>query len=454
MKSQLPRTRRAPTRLLAGLIALLSLGVLSAPAAAQTLEIEPRPRMSDSSSTARTTEGGWVGLEVTPSGTVPTGDVTLTCRATLRGGTSDVRNLQKSELRASATATEPLQESDPLPTVTLTFNAANWSAPQFCAFWTYDDLIQRGTNVGAEAGQRWFLVGAQQSDINGDATIRYHAGQDGTGTYRAVVNQNDATPTGPNTLRFFAVGDSVAEGRSAWFDMVLSQPIASGLSIPYTITPAASGGAGITAADFTADATGNQLTGAFTIAANNLRNNDRQRIEIADAGGTSESAETFTVTLGLPTIGGGSLAPSLIFLQTSADKTILADDATDPAAATISLAASATEVDEGDSVDLTFTLSQAYSGEIRFRYRITGTGISDDDFIRSVTGLNLNQFDIIPAGQLSVTVPLHVLVDGAAEAAETMTVEISDTGSMSGVGDGRWPSRANPPLARHSSAHT
>ena len=420
----------------------------AAPAAAQTLEIEPRPRMSESSSTARTTEGGWVGLEVTPSGDTPTGDVTLTCRATLRGGTSDVRNLQKSELRASATATEPLGASDPLPTVTLTFNAANWGAPQFCAFWTYDDLMQRGTNVGAEAGQRWFRVGAQQSDINGDATIAHHPGQDGTGTYRAVVNQNDATPTGPNTLRFFAVGASVAEGRSAWFDMVLSQPIASGLSIPYTITPAASGGAGITAADFTADATGNQLTGTFTIAANNLRNNDRQRIEIADpGGGTSESAETFTVTLGLPTIGGGNLAPSLIFLQTSADKTILADDATDPAAATISLAASATDVDEGDSVDLTFTLSQAYSGEIRFRYGITG--IDNDDIIGDAG----NHFGIVPANQLSLTVPIHVLVDGSAEAAETMTVEIHMAGSNLD-GTTRWPSRANPPLARHSSAHT
>ncbi|MDD9856632.1 MAG: hypothetical protein OXU96_01060, partial [Gammaproteobacteria bacterium] len=356
----------------------------------------------------------------------------------------DVRNLQKGELRASATATEPLGESDPLPTVTLTFNAGNWNTRQFCAFWTYDDLVQRGSTTGVEAGQRWFNIGAQQSDITGSATISYHTGQSGAGAYRAIVNQNDqTTPTGPSTLRFFAVGASVAEGRSAWFDIVLSQPLDSGLTIPYTITPAASGGAGITAEDFTGG-----LTGTFTLTANNLRENDRQRIQIATpGGGASESAETFTVTLGPPTTGGGTNAPSLIFLQTSADKTILADDATDPAAVTISIAASETNVDEGDSFDLTFTLSQAYSGEIRFRYGFSG--IQNEDIIGGAG----NRFAVIPANQLSLTIPIHVLVDGSVEAAETMTVDIHMAGSNLD-GTTRWPSRANPPLQRHSSDYT
>ena len=149
-------------------LALAALLALPVAALGQTLTIEPQPR-TGGGSTARTTEGGGVGLEVTPSGNAPTGDVTLTCRVTL-GDAADVVNFQKGEFRASATATEPLQASDPLPSVALTFNAGNWSRPQTCAFWTYDDLVQRGPTTGSQMEQRRFQVGAQQSDITGPGT--------------------------------------------------------------------------------------------------------------------------------------------------------------------------------------------------------------------------------------------------------------------------------------------
>ena len=430
------RARIVPSFALAALLAL--------PVAAlgQTLTIDPQPRTGGGSQ-ARTTEGGWVGLRVTPSGNAPTGDVTLTCRATLLGSDDvtqggDVRRLQKTELRASATATEPLQASDPLPTVTLTFNAGNWGTRQTCAFWTYDDLVQRGPTEGSEAGQRWFRVGAQQSDITGSATIGHHTGQGGNGDYRAIIQQNDdPTPTGPRFVDFFPVGTEVAEGQHAVFDVVLSPPRTSSFVVPYTIT----GGAGITASDFGS----NQLHGSYTITVSGAhpgRTADKLRILISDDFASDESAETFTVHLGPPTSVG-----DVTFIRTTASMTIVADDAADPADVTLSVAAANANVNEGDTAGFTFTLSASYPGELRIRYSLTaGTGTDANDFSRAALG---NQFFIIPAGQTTATDVYQVLVDGSAEAAETLTATVVNAGG------GRWPSRASPPLvAAASPDHT
>ncbi|MDD9884336.1 MAG: hypothetical protein OXU62_07375, partial [Gammaproteobacteria bacterium] len=367
----------------------------------------------------------------------------MTCRATLLGSDDvtqggDVRRLQKTELRASATATEPLGESDPLPTVTLTFNAGNWGTRQTCAFWTYDDLVQRGPTAGTEAGQRWFRVGAQQSDITGSATIGHHTGQGGNGDYRAIIQQNDdPTPTGPRFVDFFPVGTEVAEGQHAVFDVVLSPPRTSTFVVPYTIT----GGAGITASDFAS----NQLHGSYTITVSGAhpgRTADKLRILISDDLASDESAETFTVTLGPPTSVG-----DVTFIRTTASMTIVADDAADPADVTLSVAAANANVNEGDTAGFTFTLSASYPGELRIRYSLTaGTGTDADDFSRAALG---NQFFIIPAGQMTYTDVYEVLVDGSAEAAETLTATVENAGG------GRWPSRASPPLvAAASPDHT
>ena len=130
------------------------------------------------SGSPRTAEGGNLSFSVVGIGPAPGSDVTATC--TVSGSEVTV-----GDFRVSATATDPATD---FPTATLTFNGSNYTTPQNCVIYTYDDTGRESTENftvtltvggGAVVGSMATATGTINAnddpiltaDINGDTTL-------------------------------------------------------------------------------------------------------------------------------------------------------------------------------------------------------------------------------------------------------------------------------------------
>jgi hypothetical protein len=142
--------------------------------------------------------------------------------------------------------------------------------------------------------------------------------------------------------------------------------------------------------------------------------------------GTNQTAITFTIS-GL-TIPAGST----FFLRwndfnaTGADDGLAVDDfsltwatGTTPGT-TVSVAAGANAAEPSTDGSFTISLSSASATDITVTYNFTGTATQNADYNDPGAG-----DVVIPAGQLSVVVPIEVIDDALAEATETITINLT-----------------------------
>lgn len=93
---------------------------------------------------------------------------------------------------------------------------------------------------------------------------------------------------------------------------------------------------------------------------------------------------------------------------------------------TIEMSASATEVDEGQDITLTFTASPAPTTDLSVDLTIGGSATSGDKPDGSVDYQTIDNSFVFPAGQTTVTITFPVYVDNVKENREDITVSLTD----------------------------
>ncbi|MCY4244156.1 MAG: hypothetical protein OXE47_02295, partial [Gammaproteobacteria bacterium] len=221
-----------------------------------------------------------------------------------------------------------------------------------------------------------------------------------------------------------AGGAVVAEGGAAAYTVTLTAASAADVTIPLTVSGSAAADA------IAAPATVTIPAGATTAT-----------VTIATAGDElNEAAKTLAVAVGDHTAAAfakgaaaGAITRSGVIAERTATVTI-ADD--DPAAVTLAYTgedADATtagnQVAEGATALFTVALNPASAAAVTVPYSISGAGIDADDYTDAGGG-SLT----IAAGDTSAALGIAILLDGAAEAAETLTVTLSAPSAGAGAG--------------------
>ena len=112
------------------------------------------------------------------------------------------------------------------------------------------------------------------------------------------------------------------------------------------------------------------------------------------------------------------------------------------AQSTVSITGPSGPLSEGDAATFTVTLSAANTHEVTVPYTIGGTGITADDVHGDLTGNSV----VLGIGDTSAQFTLYILVDGAAEAQETLAVSLGTPTVASG---GTAPTVAASPGDQH-----
>ncbi len=267
----------------------------------------------------------------------------------------------------------------------LTFTSANWNLAQTVTVTATDDALVEGAHSGA-IGQS-----TSSSDLNYNAIS--------IAGINASISDNDSA-----VVNFAPIAVSQSEGVSPMaFTVTLSNPVASGVTLTLN---SANGSAG--AADYTAitNATVSFAASSTTAQTVNVAiNNDA----------LDEPNETFGLTLsnlsatGNVTLGAGG-----------ATGTIVDDDATP----TLSISSpSGPEGNAGSSV-MNFVVSlSAISGQDVTFTRATADGsatTANNDYVAIGAAIAT-----IPAGQLSLSIPVTINGDTAFEGNETFSVNLT-----------------------------
>ena len=230
------------------------------------------------------------------------------------------------------------------------------------------------------------------------------AGGPSTGT---INNDDSATVAIANV--------ALAEGNSGTSNFVFTATLTGTVQGGFTVPVSSANGTASSGSDYTAIAGGAQLTFAGT-------NGETQGVTVLVAGDTSvEANETFTVTLGTPSLTGVSASPA------SATGTINNDDATSVAINSVALA-------EGNSGTTSFVFTATLAGSVQGGFTVpvssaNGSATAGSDYTPIPGGAQLTFAGT--AGETQ-TVTVAVSGDTTVEGDETFTVGLG-TPSNTGV---------------------
>ncbi|MDD9875658.1 MAG: hypothetical protein OXU22_09025, partial [Gammaproteobacteria bacterium] len=317
-------------------------------------------------------EGDSLAFRVTGRGGAPTGAVTATCTAA--GHTEPAAGEDPGSMAAAAgdfrdsAAASTASASFPAPT--LTFTAANFAAPQYCIFYTFDD----STDEGREAVQVTLSVagGGARVDDDADTAIGRIAPSDTARVADIVV-----TPTGgavdrdPRTPGWqFNEGDAFEVG------LALHGVGASQNFLFQTNAQSACDGAS------NADFTGSFSCGGSVSSTDfvNFGNPVKRLYALTIADDALPEAQDERVTFTVSPLPADFVALTNYALgRSSVTVTILASDRT----LTVTGPASITETDAGvESGDYTVTLTgPAFSTATRVTWAVAHGTTEDADFV-------------------------------------------------------------------------
>ncbi|MDD9863405.1 MAG: hypothetical protein OXU54_02350, partial [Gammaproteobacteria bacterium] len=332
------------------------------------------------SGTPSAAEGGALSFEVASTGRpAPSGDVTATC--TVSGG-----GVTAGDFRDSRTA---VMAATAFPAPTLTFTPSNFMTAQHCVIYSYDDSAMEDSED--------FTVTLTVS--GGDATVDAATA---TGTIRASDQPLLAVAT--DFARF-------SEGGTAVFTVTLSDTApASG----ETVTVDWAVGGDVDASDYTVSGADTDGTLAFAALGS-------QTLTFAIANdNAAEDAETLSLTLSNPSGGLITTAAAAITIRTSVVGT--------PGTVTLAIRGVANDrdpntpglqVDEGDSIWVTYAAHGLMGGSIRANTEISGGTAAD----LSSPG---NPIVLLFSSSPSVPVAFTILNDNTPEPDQTITVALGD----------------------------
>ena len=286
-----------------------------------------------------------------------------------------------------------------------------------------------GTDYTAAAGTLTFLAGSRREVIAvatiedelaesdegftvelrapSGATLR---GDTGTGT---IVDDDTDAGTG-DTLPELSIADATAEeGETVELSVTLSKASAGAVTVEYRTVA----GTALAGTDYTA------ATGTLTF----LAGSRREVIAVATIEDElAESDEGFTVEL---------RAPSGATLRGDTGTGTIIDDDTDAGTgdALPELSIADATAEEGETVELSVTLSKASAGAVTVEYRtVAGTALAGTDYTAAAGTLTFE------AGERRATIEVATIEDEVAELDETFTVELSGpSGGVLGDGAGK-----------------
>ena len=214
----------------------------------------------------------------------------------------------------------------------------------------------------------------------------------------SVVTADGANSAGAVTITGAQVSVpsavSVTEGGTAAVTVSLSQAHTAAVTVPFTLAP----GTALAGLDYTVPSTLSVTIPAGTTSAT---------ISVAvPSDFFSEDPETFTVTLGTPSVPAVGV-----------------DGANGTATVTISEALvtvpAAVSVNEGQSASVTVSLSRTHNAAVTVPFTVTAGSATAADYTAPGT-LSVT----IPAGHTSATISIPITADTTAEAAESFTVTL------------------------------
>ena len=236
-----------------------------------------------------------------------------------------------------------------------------------------------------------------------------------TGTGTGTINNDDSATVA-------LVGLTQSEGNSGTTNFVFTATLSAGVQGGFTVPVASANGTALAGTDYTAIAGGAQLSFAGT-------QGETQSVSVAVTGETLfEANEDFTVSLGTPSVANVSSSPA------TATGTISNDDA----APTLSISSPSQSEGNSGTSTMNFVVTQsAVSGLTTSFNAATANGsatTADNDYqALASTGFT------IPAGQMSVSIPVTIVGDTPYEGDETFSVNLSGVvnatpASLSGTG--------------------
>ncbi|MBK8067671.1 MAG: choice-of-anchor D domain-containing protein [Rhodanobacteraceae bacterium] len=236
-----------------------------------------------------------------------------------------------------------------------------------------------------------------------------------TGTGTGTINNDDSATVA-------LVGLTQSEGNSGTTNFVFTATLSAGVQGGFTVPVASANGTALAGTDYTAIAGGAQLSFAGT-------QGETQSVSVAVTGETLfEANEDFTVSLGTPSVANVSSSPA------TATGTISNDDA----APTLSISSPSQSEGNSGTSTMNFVVTQsAVSGLTTSFNAATANGsatTADNDYhALASTGFT------IPAGQMSVSIPVTIVGDTPYEGDETFSMNLSGVvnatpASLSGTG--------------------
>ena len=216
-----------------------------------------------------------------------------------------------------------------------------------------------------------------------------------------------------------AANVTTTEGDSAIVTVKLSDPVASPVVVSYQTASGSGTRGAVEGTDYTAN------SGRLTFSSNAA---GEHTITIVTADDTlNEAAETFTITLALVS------PPDGVRLATSTVRGTITDN--DPLEAAV--AELTQSVAEGERATFEVTVSGATStADVVVRYSVTGEPMEGLDYTDPGPSVT------IPAGAASATITIATLLDGQADANETLVVTLEDARSAGTVTVDTTPARA------------
>ena len=229
----------------------------------------------------------------------------------------------------------------------------------------------------------------------------------GMASATGTITDDDPLVAGVSVAETVVEGDtvefSVTIGRIGSFRAISSAPVV----FTYTLGGTATAGDDYTAPDPPA---------TLTVAAG-----DRfGRISIPTVGDSVlDPGETLTVTLSSATTTAGTV--SVYPTSVTATTTIM-----DPGTETVSVAAAAPRVPEGEAAEFTVTLSGAVGTDVALDWSTAGDTATEGADYTAVSGGTVT---FVPGGSLTQTISVTTLQDTLAESNETFTVTLAAPGT-------------------------